>query len=113
MNRLQHEYLEGIERLKRFCDSNTSLQPIVIDNEYPFKIRFEPVDQLSFFDEKDNKPDKSERFLVICGLNTITDSSLNFKMEYQLLNKLIKFAENLSLLHYHAFRAMACEEEGD
>ena len=46
---------------------------------------------------------------VTIGLSTAVKSTLKFKMDAKLLKKLIKLAENVGDLYYHAYR----EQEGE
>lgn len=105
LHEAQHEYEATIDDLRKFCDAYTGLTPNIIDNEYPFRVQFIPDAQLSMF-ENENVDENGEfnDLTVTVGLTTSVKSTLKFKMETKLLKKLIKLAEQVGRLYYHAFR---------
>ena len=101
----QHEYEATVDSLREFCDSYTDLTVNIIDTEYPFRVQFIPDAQLNMF-ENENIDENGEfnDLTVTVGLTTSVKSTLKFKMESKLLKKLIKLAEQVGRLYYHAFR---------
>lgn len=101
----QSEYESAVEKLRQFCEYSTDLTPHIIDDEYPIRVQFIPDPQLSLFTE-DNVDENGEvnDLTVTVGLSTTVKSTLKFKMDSKLLKKIIKLAETVGNLYYHAFR---------
>ena len=108
----QTEYETAVKSLQDFCDKNTGLTPIVMDSEYPIRVQFIPDNQLSMFEDEENINENGEfnDLTVSVGLTTSVKSTLKFKMDSKLLKKLIKLAETVGTLYYHAFRATEGEK---
>ncbi|MBQ8926092.1 MAG: hypothetical protein IJ051_07545 [Clostridia bacterium] len=104
------EYEAAVEKLTKFCEDRTDLAPIIVDDNYPIMVIFYPNSQLSLFadDNVDNNGEVNS-LTVTVGLSTSVKSTLKFKMDAKLLKKLIKLAEAVGNLYYHAFR----ETEGE
>lgn len=107
------EYDAAVERLCKFCKEHTDLECTVNDSKYPICITFLPNPQLTVFDDNVDEDGAVNDMTVTVGLSTVVKSSLNFKMGSDLLKKIIKKAEKVGLLYYHAFRAEADREEED
>lgn len=104
--RVQREYAGAVERLTKYCEENTDLLPVILDREYPFCVQFIPDQQASLFgNENVDENGEVNDMTVTVGLTTVVKSTLKFKMDSKLLKKLIKMAEALGNLYYHAFRA--------
>ena len=102
----QSEYEAAVEKLRKFCEDHTDLTPIIIDAEYPIRVQFIPDSQLSLFgNENIDENGEVNDLTVAIGLSTAVRSTLKFKMDSKLLKKMIKLAENVGILYYHAFRA--------
>lgn len=97
------EYEAAVEKLSHFCETSTYLTPVIVDTEYPIRVTFFP--SLSLF-EDGNVDENGEvnSLTVVAGMKTTVKSTLKFKMDSKLLNKLIKLAEKVGTLYYHAFR---------
>ena len=106
----QDEYRGALEALHKFCEENTDLSPLILDEEYPIRVQFIPQAQISMFGD-DNIDENGEfnDLTVSVGLTTDVKSTLKFKMDSKRLKKLIKLAEKVGSLYYHAFR----EEHGE
>ena len=104
------EYDAAVQRLCKFCEDNTELNVIVNDSKYPLCIQFLPNRQLSLFEDNIDENGSVNEMTVTVGLTTVVKSSLKFKINSDLLKKLIKKAEKLGVLYYHAFRAEADEK---
>ena len=104
----QNNYQVAVEQLATFCYENTDLQAVILDDVYPFRVQFIPEKQLSLFGNANvDENGELHDMTVTVGLSTTVKSSLNFKMDSKLLKKLIKLAENVGTLYYHAFREAA------
>ena len=102
----QSEYEAAVEKLRKFCEDHTDLTPIIIDAEYPIRVQFIPDSQLSLFgNENIDENGEVNDLTVAVGLSTAVRSTLKFKMDSKLLKKMIKLAESVGILYYHAFRA--------
>lgn len=101
----QNEYKGAVELLYKFCEKNTELTPYILDESYPVRVQFVPNPQLTAFGN-DNVDENGEvnDLTVSVGLTTAVKSTLKFKMDSKLLKKLIKLAETVGTLYYHAFR---------
>ena len=101
-------YEAAVEALGKYCEDNTRLVPTILDEEYPFRVRFIPAPQLSMFDvENVNENGEVNDLTVTVGLTTTVKSTLRFKMDSKQLKKIIKLAENVGTLYYQAFREEA------
>lgn len=101
----QTMYEAAVEALQKFCEKETELQPIIRDEQYPFQVQFIPKPQLSIFgSENIDENGEVNDLSVTVGLSTDVKSTLKFKMDSKLLKKLIKLAETVGSLYYHAFR---------
>lgn len=101
----QSTYEVAVEHLKKFCEKETELQPIIRDEKYPVQVQFIPKPQLTVFgNENIDENGEVNDLTVTVGLTTAVKSTLKFKMDSKLLKKLIKLAETVGSLYYHAFR---------
>lgn len=102
----QSEYEAAVEKLRKFCEDHTDLTPIIMEDEYPIRVQFIPDSQLSLFgNENIDENGEVNDLTVVVGLSTAVKSTLKFKMDSKLLKKMIKLAETVGTLYYHAFRA--------
>lgn len=102
----QHEYEAAVEKLRKFCDDHTDLTPCILDETYPFRVQFIPDSQISLFgDENVDENGEIGDLTVVAGLSTSVKSTLKFRMDSKMLKKLIKLAETVGALYYHAYRA--------
>ena len=102
----QSEYEAAVEKLRTFCEDHTDLTPIIMEEEYPIRVQFIPDSQLSLFgNENIDENGEVNDLTVVVGLSTAVKSTLKFKMDSKLLKKMIKLAETVGTLYYHAFRA--------
>lgn len=103
---VQSEYEAAVEKLRKFCEDHTDLTPIIMEDEYPIRVQFIPDSQLSLFgNENIDENGEVNDLTVVVGLSTAVKSTLKFKMDSKLLKKMIKLAETVGTLYYHAFRA--------
>lgn len=104
----RNSYKSSVEMLVKYCDEKTDLSPIIVDTEYPFRVRFYPDPQQSFFGN-DNIDENGEiNYLeVTVGLTTTIKSTLKFKLDAKLFKKLVKLAETAGNLYYQAYREEA------
>lgn len=112
---MSYKIYEGaVAKLNEFCEKNTDLSVIIRDNEYPFCVQFIPNMQYSMFDKDNENVDENGEvndMTVEVGLITRVKSTLKFKMDSKLLKKLIKLAENVGTIYYHAYRAEQDKKE--
>lgn len=101
----QNAYDAAVDNLHDFCDKYTDLIPDIVDEHYPIVVQFIPNRQLSIFGNR-NIDDNGEvkELTVTVGLSTAVKSTLEFRLDAKLLKKLIKLAEQVGNLYYHAFR---------
>ena len=105
----QTMYEAAVDSLQKFCDKETEVMPNILDDGYPVRVQFIPKPQLSVFgNENVDENGEFNDLTVTVGLTTDVKSTLKFKMDSKLLKKLIKLAETVGYLYYHAFR----EEQG-
>lgn len=109
--RAKNEYEAARDALMQYCEKATDYVCEVKESAYPLKVVFTPNDaQEAMFNET-----RSHGVLEITvGLDTKVRSTLEFQMDSDLLKKLIKNAEKIAFLYYHAFREQfddltACE----
>lgn len=101
----QTTYEAAVESLQKFCEKETELIPNILDDGYPIHVQFIPKPQLSVFgNENVDENGEFNDLTVTVGLSTSVKSTLKFKMDSKLLKKLIKLAETVGSLYYHAFR---------
>lgn len=113
-NQAQSEYEAAVNALKKFCEDSTELDVIIQDERYPIRVQFLPKAQLNFFgNENIDENGEINDLTVTVGLSTSVKSTLRFKMNAKLLKKLIKMAENVGAVYYHAFREAADSEQED
>lgn len=106
----QTMYEAAVESLQKFCEKETEVMPNILDDGYPVRVQFIPKPQLSVFgNENVDENGEFNDLTVTVGLTTDVKSTLKFKMDSKLLKKLIKHAETVGSLYYHAFR----EEQGE
>lgn len=106
----QTMYEAAVESLQKFCEKETEVMPNILDDGYPVRVQFIPKPQLSVFgNENVDENGEFNDLTVTVGLTTDVKSTLKFKMDSKLLKKLIKLAETVGYLYYHAFR----EEQGE
>ena len=104
----QTHYSAACDKLKQFCEKETDLTPIILSDEYPFRVQFIPDVQLTMFpDDNVDVNGEVNDLTITIGLNTTVKSTLKFKMDSKQLKKLIKHAEAIGQLYYHAFREAA------
>ena len=109
-NTAQNNYETALDALRKYCEYQTDLEAYILTDTYPIRVQFIPKAQLDMFgyanvDENGEVNDLT----VTIGLSTAVKSTLKFKMDAKLLKKLIKLAENVGDLYYHAYR----EQEGE
>lgn len=106
----QTTYQAAVESLQKFCERETELIPHILDDGYPIHVQFIPKPQLSIFgNENIDENGEVNDLTVTVGLTTDVKSTLKFKMDSKLLKKLIKLAETVGSLYYHAFREEQAE----
>ena len=94
------------DALMGYCEKATDYVCEVKTDEYPIKVVFTPnTAQAAMFNENRNHGVLE----VEVGLDTKVSSTLAFKMDSDLLKKLIKNSEKIAFLYYHSFR----EQFGD
>lgn len=109
--RAKNEYEAARDALMQYCEKATDYVCEVKESAYPLKVVFTPNDaQEAMFPTGKN----GGVLEITVGLDTNVSSTLNFKMDSELLKKLIKNAEKIAFLYYHAFREQfddltACE----
>lgn len=108
-NAAKTEYEAAIQALEKFCEEQTELTAVIMDDAYPIRVQFLPEYQLSMFgNENVDENGEVNDLTVTVGLTSAVRSTLKFKMDSKILKKLIKLAENVGHLYYQAFR----EQEG-
>ena len=101
------KYETAVGKLRKYCDENTDLTPVIMDEKYPIRVQFIPDSQLSLFGNKNiDENGEVNDLTVSVGLVTAVESTLNFSINSKVLKKLIKLAETVGNLYYHAFRAV-------
>ena len=101
----QTTYEAAVDSLQKFCEKETELIPSILDDGYPIHVQFIPKPQLTVFgNENIDENGEVNDLTVTVGLTTSVKSTLKFKMDSKLLKKLIKLAEMVGSLYYHAFR---------
>lgn len=109
-NEAQTCYEAAVDALHKFCEKETDLSVVILSEEYPFRVQFIPdLQETIFGNENIDENGEYNDLTVTVGLTTAVKSTLRFKMESKQLKKLIKLAETVGSLYYHAFR----EEAGD
>jgi len=103
------EYEAAVKVLDKFCKANTDLTPVIIDSEYPIRVQFIPDGQMDLFGGNENIDENGEfnDLTVSVGLSTAVKSTLRFNVDAKMLKKMIKLAETVGVLYYHAFREQA------
>lgn len=105
MIKAQKHYETATNALDKYCEAETDLRAVIVEDEYPLKVRFIPEKQVSLFpNENINADGTTNELTVTVGLTTSVKSTLKFKMDSKQLKKLIKLAEKVGTLYYHAFR---------
>ena len=101
----QSAYKAATEALLQFCETSTDLTPVIMDEVYPFRVQYIPEQQMTMF-ENENIDENGEvnDLTITVGMTTSVKSTLKFKMDSKLLKKLIKLAERVGDLYYHAYR---------
>lgn len=104
----QNHYETAVSDLHKYCEKETDLVAVILDEAYPFRVQFLPDPQYAMFGD-DNVDENGEvnDLTVTVGLTTTVKSTLKFKMDSKQLKKLIKLAETLGHLYYQAFREAA------
>lgn len=92
--------------LTGYCEKATDYVCEVKEGTYPLKVVFTPNDKQEAMFPLDKNHGALE---ITVGLDTKVKSTLEFQMDSDLLKKLIKNAEKIAFLYYHAFR----EQFGD
>ena len=107
-NVAQNCYESAIDELRKYCEKETDLAVVILDQKYPFRVQFIQDPQQTFFGyENVDENGEINDMTVTVGLTTTVKSTLKFQMESKELKKLIKLAEKLGDLYYHAFREEA------
>lgn len=110
-DRARRAYDSAVDDLRKFCEDNTELSVLILDDHYPIRVQFIPEAQTSLFgNENIDETGEVNDLTVTVGLSTSVTSSLKFKMPAKLLKKLIRLAEKVGTIYYHAFREAAEEE---
>lgn len=107
--RAKKSYEFAVESLKSFCSAGSGHLVEIDDRKYPFCVKITPNPQLTVFADEDGEKDGGE-LVVSVGLVTKVRSTLKFTLDSRELKKIIKLAENLGHLYYHAYRE---EADGD
>ena len=107
-NEASMTYEAAVAELIDFCTREADLMPVILTEEYPFRVTFAPDNQISMFDT-DNVDENGvvNELIVTVGLETTVNSTLKFNMETTTLKKIIRMTEKLGALYYHAFREAA------
>lgn len=111
-DRARRAYDSAVDDLKKFCEDNTELTAIIMDETYPIRVQFIPDPQYNLFQNPEENIDENGEIndmTVTVGLETSVKSTLKFKMDAKLLKKLIRLAERVGAIYYHAFREGADE----
>ena len=111
-DRARRAYDSAVDDLKKFCEDNTELTAIIMDEVYPIRVQFIPDPQYNLFQNPEENIDENGEIIdmtVTVGLETSVKSTLKFKMDAKILKKLIKLAEKVGAVYYHAFREGADE----
>ncbi len=111
-DRARRAYDSAVDDLKKFCEYNTELTTIIMDETYPIRVQFIPDLQYNLFQNPEENIDENGEIndmTVTVGLETSVKSTLKFKMDARLLKKLIRLAERVGAIYYHAFREGADE----
>jgi hypothetical protein len=74
----RNSYKSAVEALVKYCDEKTDLSPVIVDTEYPFRVRFYPDTQTSLFGE-DNIDENGEinDLEITVGLTTTVNFILS------------------------------------
>lgn len=107
-NEASMTYEAAVAELTDFCTREADLMPVILTEQYPFRVTFVPDNQITMFDT-DNVDENGEvnELIVTVGLETTVNSTLKFNMETTTLKKIIRMTEKLGALYYHAFREAA------
>ena len=109
-NEAQTCYEAAVDALHKYCEKETDLSAVILDEEYPFRVQFLPdMQQTIFGNENVDEDGVINDLTVTVGLTTTVKSTLRFKMDSKQLKKLIKLAEAVGNMYYQAYR----EEAGD
>ena len=109
-NEALHFYEAAVSGLHEYCEKETDLSAVILDEEYPFRVQFLPDPQQNMFgNENVDENGEINDMTVTVWLTTTVKSTLKFKMDSKQLKKLIKLSETVGHLYYQAFR----EEAGD
>ena len=109
-NIARQAYEEAKAILAKYCEDETGLSPVILDEKYPLTVQFIPNPQMTIFgSENVDENGEVNDMTVTVGLKTVVKSTLKFKMDSKQLKKLIKLSEDAGKIYYHAFR----EEAGD
>lgn len=111
--RAQNYYESAFHDLEKYCDRETELTPVILDERYPYRVQFIPRPQQTMFgDGNVDENGEVNDLTVTVGLATTVKSSLKFKMPSCQLKKLIRLSESLGNLYYQAFREQ-CDEDDE
>lgn len=109
-NEALHFYEAAVSGLHEYCEKETDLSAVILDEKYPFRVQFLPDPQQNMFgNENVDENGEINDMTVTVGLTTTVKSTLKFKMDSKQLKKLIRLSETLGRLYYLSFR----EEAGD
>lgn len=103
----QIEYQMIKAALIDYCQKNTDFEPEILEERYPFRVRYRSTVQLQLSDDGGTRAESDGDLVVIVGLSSKVKSTLTFRIDAKLLKKLIKLAENAAFAYYHAFREAA------
>lgn len=113
-NEAQSYYDTAVSELNKYCEKETDLVAVILDDKYPFQVQFLPDPQQNLFgDENVDENGEVNDLTVTVGLTTTVKSTLKFRMASKQLKKLIKLAEELGHLYYQAFREEAGDRRGE
>lgn len=107
-NEAQNYYEAAVSDLLKYCEKETDLSAVILDEVYPFRVQFLPDPQQTFFgNENVDENGEINDLTIAVGLTTTVKSTLKFKLDSKQLKKLIKLSEALGRLYYQAFREQA------
>ena len=113
-DRARRAYDSAVDDLKKFCEDNTELTVVIMDELYPIRVQFIPDPQYNLFQNPEENIDENGEIndlTITVGLSTSVKSTLKFKMDAKLLKKLIRLAEKVGTIYYHAFREAVDDEK--
>lgn len=107
-----YETLVG--ELEEYCERETEVCAVVLDEHYPLRVQFVPNPQCSMIDHNNiSKDGVINDLTVTVGLSTVVESTLNFEMDSKSLKRLMRLAEKLGHAYYQAYREAAGAEDAE